>query len=127
MNLAGFYVPYFSRVFVNRTVGRESAGIGDIQSGGAQPAVAVGITGINFVVSVDIGVEVFKDKEFVVALYQIVANGMEIAEGTVGKLIDYEACIGIGGVFVPDLSRVKYTLNITSKRHVANKKIRQHA
>ena len=50
---------------------------------------------------VDIGVEVLKDKEFVIALNEVVADRMEIAEGAVSEFIDDEAGIGIAGVFIP--------------------------
>ena len=51
--------------------------------------------------SFNVGIEVLHDEEFVVAVYQIVKQALEVAIGTVSHLIHNLADIGIGVILIP--------------------------
>ena len=94
-------MPNFVGVFVNGTVGRKAGGIGNVNGGTSKPTHFIGVAGVNFIMSVNVSVEVFENEKFVVALQEIITKRLEVTKSAVGKQIKNEADVVIGIVFIP--------------------------
>ena len=94
-------MPNVVGVFVNGSVGRETCGIGNVNGGTSKPTHFIGVAGVNFIMSVNVSVEVFENEKFVVALQEIITKRLEVTKSAVGKQIKNEADVVIGIVFIP--------------------------